>query len=98
MKRQFSLFVILISVCLMLSCKKSSPTTPTPPTPPTIAEVAVTSEHSTVVVGNTEQMTATVRMSDAYFASWAENPCVGGSIPSLAIPFYLSRATGRSEA
>jgi len=53
---------------LMFSCGKESSTTPTtptpPPTPPTIIGVTVTSDHSTIVVGNTEQMTATVKMSD----------------------------------
>ncbi len=60
--------LILLIICLLFcSCGKkspSTPTTPTPPSPPTITGVTVTSDHSTVVVGNTEQMTATVTMSD----------------------------------
>ena len=64
MKRFILSSGLLVWICLMLSCKKDSPTTPTPPSPPTITGVTVTSEHSTIVVGNTEQMTATVTMSD----------------------------------
>ena len=64
MKRFILSSGLLVWVCLMLSCKKDSPTTPTPPSPATITGVTVTSDHSTVVVGNTEQMTATVTMSD----------------------------------
>jgi uncharacterized protein YjdB len=61
MKRFFLFSGILVIFCLMLSCK-SNPTTPTPA--PTVASVAVTSTHSTILVGQTEQMTATVTMSD----------------------------------
>ena len=56
---------VFISFCLLfLNYCKKTPTTPTPPSPPTITGVTVTSDHSTIVVGNTEQMTATVTMSD----------------------------------
>jgi len=61
MKRFFLFSCILAIFCLMLSCK-SNPTTPTPI--PTIMSVAVTSSHSIILVGQTEQMTATVTMSD----------------------------------
>ncbi len=64
MKRFILSVGLLVWVCLMLSCKKDSPTTPTPQSPPTITGVTVTSDHSTIVVGNTEQMTAAVTMSD----------------------------------
>ena len=61
MKRFILSSGLLVLVFMMLSCKKDSPTTPTLPT---VTSVTVTSGHSTVVVGNTEQMTATVTMSD----------------------------------
>jgi len=65
LKKAFLLFFVL--AVFFLGCGKKSPTTPTtptPPSPPTITGVTVTSDHSTIVVGNTEQMTATVTMSD----------------------------------
>jgi uncharacterized protein YjdB len=52
-----------VVLCLLFASCKSSSTTPTPATP-TIASIEVTSAHSTIPVGATEQMTATVRMSD----------------------------------
>jgi len=64
-KRFFLFSGLLVLFCLMLSCKSSS-TTPTPPakSAPTVARVDVTSAHTTILVGATEQMTATVVMSD----------------------------------
>ena len=67
--KRFSLFSgLLVLIFFTLSCGKDSPTAPTKTTPPTttptIVSVTVTSDHSTVAVGNTEQMTATVKMSD----------------------------------
>jgi len=56
----FSGFLVLF--CLMLSCKKT-PTVPDIPEP-TQTAVIVTSTNSTIYVGQTEQMTATVKMSD----------------------------------
>jgi len=64
-KRFFLLSGLMVLLCLMLSCGKGSPTSPTPPTPtPTPISVAVSSPNSTILVGQTEQMTATVTMSD----------------------------------
>ena len=53
---------LLVLFCLMLSCKK----TPTAPeiSDPTQTGVTVTSSKSTIWVGQTDQMTATVTMSD----------------------------------
>lgn len=53
---------LLVLFCLMLSCKK----TPTAPEVPAVTRtsVTITSSKSTLWVGETTQMTATVRMSD----------------------------------
>lgn len=62
MKKSVLFSGILVLFCLMLSCKK----TPTVPDIPdiTVTSVTVTSTNSTISVGQTEQMTATVTMSD----------------------------------
>lgn len=61
MKRLFLFSSLLVLFCLMFSCK--GPTTPEKPSP-TATSVTVSSPNSTIVIGQTEQMTATVRMSD----------------------------------
>ncbi len=78
---------LLVLFCLMLSCgKNSTPTTPTTPvTPtPTVASITVTSAHKLLVVGNTEQMTATATMSNGTTTvpsgTWSSN---GPSVMSV---------------
>ena len=62
-------FLVLSFVCLVclgvIACKKN-PTGPSNPTTttPTPKSVEVTSPNSTILVGQTEQMTATVTMTD----------------------------------
>jgi len=62
-------FLVLSFVCLvclgLIACKKN-PTGPSNPitTTPTPKSVEVTSPNSTILVGQTEQMTATVTMTD----------------------------------
>ncbi|MCG2814490.1 MAG: Ig-like domain-containing protein, partial [Candidatus Aminicenantes bacterium] len=64
MKKYLLFSGLLVLFCLMLSCKKS-PTAPDIPDPtPTPTAVTVTSNNSTIYVGQTEQMTATVTMSN----------------------------------
>ena len=63
MKKYLLLSGLFVLFCLMLSCK-NTPTTPDPPAAPTITAVTVTSTNSTIWIGQTEQMTATVTMSD----------------------------------
>ncbi len=62
MKKSVLFSGLLVLFCLMLSCKKT-PTVPDIPDP-TQTAVTVTSTNSTISVGQTEQMTATVTMSD----------------------------------
>jgi hypothetical protein len=94
MKRFILFSGLLVWVCLMLSCNKNNPTTPSSPTPnpPTITDVTVTSEHSTVVVGNTEQMTATVTMSDG--TTKAGNGTWSSANPNMAIVNQSGLVTG----
>lgn len=87
MKKYFLISGLLVLVCLMFSCgKDSTPTTPTTPVvpTPTVSSVTVTSAHKLLVVGNTEQMTATVKMSDnttkAPTGTWSSN---GPSVVSV---------------
>jgi hypothetical protein len=56
-----TIFAGVVLFCLMVSCGKDNPTSPTLPT---TTSVAVISPNSTILVGQTEQMTATVTMSD----------------------------------
>jgi hypothetical protein len=72
MKKSLELFGLIVLFCLTSSCNKATPTTPTTTTPTTtttipvatIVSVSVPSSNSAIVVGSTEQMTATVTMSD----------------------------------
>lgn len=64
MKKYLS--VILCLVCLIfggLACSES-PTTSEPTPSVTVVSITVTSARSTIVIGETEQMTATITMSD----------------------------------
>ena len=76
---------LLILFCLMFSCNKDTPTTPsTPTTTPTITvtNVTVTSPNTTIPVGATEQMTATVTLSNG--TTRAGNGTWGGDAPLVA--------------
>lgn len=62
MKKCFLFSGLLVLFCLMLSCKKT-PTTPNIPNP-TQTAVEITSTKTTIWIGETAQLTATVKMSD----------------------------------
>jgi hypothetical protein len=65
MKTLFWALGILLIIFSLSSCnKESTPTTPTVPAIPTPISVTVTSSNSIILIGQTEQMTATITMSD----------------------------------
>lgn len=78
MKKLISVFGVLALLGLVFSCKSpSSPETPKV----TVASVSVTSPNSAITEGQTEQMTATITMSDgstkAATGTWgSDNPAV----------------------
>lgn len=88
-KKGFLFFGLLVLFCLMLSCKKESPTSPTPP--PTAQSITVTSSSDLLHIGISETFTATATMSDG--SSRAVTGGVwGGDNPNVAT---VEAATGQ---
>jgi len=90
MRRFLFICGLLAFICLILSCKKDNAVTPNPP--PTVSTVTVTSNRSTIFVGQTEQMTATVTMSDG--TTKAASGTWGSDNTSVATVNQSGLATG----
>lgn len=117
MKRLFLFLCFFVLFCLTPSCKNGSPASPTTTTTTsipraTITSVTVTSPHSAIWVGQTEQMTATVNMSDgttkAGTGTWgsdntsvatvSQSGLVTGIAPGDATIFFDANDTQKLDA
>lgn len=81
--------------CLMLSCSSSS-STPTPPAKAaaTMVSISVTSADTSIVVGQQEQMTATVTMSDgttkAGIGTWGSDATAQATVTQTGVVTGIS--------
>ncbi len=95
MKKSVLFSSLLVLFCLMLSCKK----TPTAPEIPdaTQTSVTVTSTNSTIWVGQTEQMTAKVNMSDGSTktatGTWSSDNTAVATVSSSGLVTGISAGT-----
>ncbi len=85
-------FAVSLLVVFAVCGGKKSPTSPTPNPSPTPSSVAVTSPNAAILVGQTEQMTAIVTLSDG--TTRAGTGTWGSDTPSVATVSQSGLATG----